>query len=71
MKQEFELIIHYDRIGGSDMYNAHTVGKLVRCKDCECHGTCRYEQHLGLDGYCSKGERKDEVLTYTINAGEV
>lgn len=32
--------------------------KVVRCKDCQCHGTCRYEQYLGLDGYCSKGEKE-------------
>lgn len=35
------------------------VVKVVRCKDCLIHGLCRFEQGLGLDGFCSKGERKD------------
>lgn len=36
------------------------VVEVVRCKDCLVHGLCRFEQGLGLDGFCSKGERKDE-----------
>lgn len=35
------------------------VVEVVRCKDCLIHGVCRFEQGLGLDGFCSKGERKD------------
>ena len=35
------------------------VVEVVRCKDCLIHGLCRFEQGLGLDGFCSKGERKD------------
>lgn len=30
----------------------------IRCKDCYWHGTCKYEQYLGLEGYCSKAEEK-------------
>lgn len=37
--------------------------EVVRCRDCEWHDKCRYEQHLGLEGFCSKGERReDEAL---------
>ena len=70
---EFDLIIHYDRIGESDMYNCHTVGKLVRCKDCKWYsqfismtgkllseGRCEYHSnYFAEDDYCSKGERKE------------
>lgn len=46
---------------------AEEVGELVRCKDCKfyyrmtaetgiCELACR---HLGNDGFCSEGERKD------------
>lgn len=31
---------------------------VVRCGDCVCHSTCRHEQYLGLNGFCSYGERK-------------
>ena len=31
---------------------------IIRCKDCYWHGTCKYEQYLGLEGYCSKAEEK-------------
>lgn len=32
--------------------------ELIKCKDCYLHGTCKYEQYLGLEGYCSRGEKK-------------
>jgi len=34
--------------------------EIIRCKDCLMHGVCRYEQYLGLDGYCSKAERRTD-----------
>ena len=33
---------------------------VTRCKDCFWHQKCIYEQGLGLDGFCSKGEPKEE-----------
>lgn len=37
--------------------------EIIRCKDCLMHGVCRFEQGLGLDGYCSQAERRtDERL---------
>ena len=33
--------------------------EIVRCKDCLMHGVCRFEQGLGLDGYCSQAERSE------------
>ena len=33
---------------------------ITRCVDCCRHQNCLYEQHLGLDGFCSKGEPKEE-----------
>ena len=32
--------------------------EIIRCKDCLMHGFCRFEQGLGLDGYCSHAERR-------------
>ena len=32
--------------------------EIIRCKDCLIHGICRLEQWLGLDGYCSRAERR-------------
>ena len=34
--------------------------QVVRCKDCVSHNFCKFEQHLGLDGFCSYGERKED-----------
>lgn len=34
--------------------------EIIRCKDCLMHGVCRFEQGLGLDGYCSQAERREE-----------
>ena len=34
--------------------------EIIRCKECLMHGVCRFEQGLGLDGYCSKAERRTE-----------
>ena len=43
--------------------------EVVRCKDCIIHGLCRFEQGLGLDGFCSKGERKDDCSKGRRNDG--
>ena len=34
--------------------------EIIRCKDCLVHGIYRFEQGLGLDGYCSKAERRKD-----------
>lgn len=34
--------------------------EIIRCKECLMHGVCRFEQGLGLDGYCSQAERRTE-----------
>lgn len=34
--------------------------EIIRCKDCLVHGVCRFEQALGLDGYCSHAERRQK-----------
>lgn len=33
-------------------------GEIVRCKECRWGHLCVTGQHLGLDGFCSKGERE-------------
>ena len=32
--------------------------ELVRCRECRWGHLCVTGQHLGLDGFCSKGERE-------------
>ena len=34
--------------------------EIIRCKECLMHGVCRFEQGLGLDGYCSQAERRTD-----------
>ena len=34
--------------------------EIIRCKECIRHGGCRYEQLLGLNGYCSQAERRTD-----------
>lgn len=33
-------------------------GEIVRCKECRWGPICMIGQNLGLDGFCSKGERE-------------
>lgn len=49
-----DIIVDVDREPTAD------VVKVVRCKDCLLHGVCRFEQGLGLNGFCSQGERREE-----------
>ena len=37
---------------------AADVVEVIRCKDCMVLQNCRFAQGLGLDGYCSQGERR-------------
>ena len=34
--------------------------EVVRCKDCVSHNLCKFEQYLGLDGFCSYGGSKED-----------
>ncbi len=33
--------------------------EVVRCDNCRIQQQCKIAQYLGLDGYCSYGERRD------------
>lgn len=46
----------YDVVDGMSTVDAEPV---VRCKDCVVQRTCRFAQWLGMNGYCSYGERMD------------
>lgn len=48
-----EQIVDFDENG-----NGIITGDLVRCRECRLRPICRIGQHLGLDGFCSKGERE-------------
>ena len=32
---------------------------VVHCKDCDMLQDCKFGQYLGLEGYCSRGEKHD------------
>ena len=51
-----EDILALDEIQHAPTVDAEVV---VRCKDCSQIQHCKFGQHLGLDGYCSLGERED------------
>lgn len=36
--------------------------EIIRCKECLMHGVCRFEQGLGLDGYCSQAKRRTDEI---------
>ena len=48
-----EQIVDFDENGEGVI-----TGDLVRCKECRWGHLCVIGQHLGLDGFCSKGERE-------------
>lgn len=37
---------------------AADVAPVVRCKDCKWANLCNLGQRLGLNGFCSEGERR-------------
>lgn len=45
-----------------DIDDAPTIDavEVVRCKECRWGHLCVFGQHLGLDGFCSKGDRKEQ-----------
>ena len=56
-----DTIYHYE----SDGLNVTiTMTELVRCKDCKWIDLCKdpeYYEYKGANGFCSKGERKEDV----------
>ena len=36
------------------------VAKVVRCKDCEAYDEYTFCEHMGMNGFCSYGERKSK-----------
>lgn len=37
-----------------------SAAEVVRCKDCMMLQFCRFAQGLGLNGFCSQGERRED-----------
>ena len=33
--------------------------EVIRCKECGKKPTCKHTRSLGINGYCSEGERKE------------
>ena len=64
MAKYIELIDKYKvvRSDDDDTPTSYTwvdnTGEIVRCRECRWGHLCVFGQHLGLDGFCSKGERE-------------
>ena len=57
----FEVIMRIDYAaskGPEVVCHAEKVQDLVRCRECRWGHLCVMGQHLGLDGFCSKGEQE-------------
>ena len=61
-KDEWHMTQYGEFVELADIETAPTVDavEVVRCKDCDMHNKCRFEQGLGMDGFCSQGERRDD-----------
>lgn len=56
-----KVMNHAFEVAASCVYNLPSAEpEIIRCKDCLIHGVCRFEQGLGLDGYCSQAERRTD-----------
>lgn len=53
----YEALSEAIRVLNAQKDKVHYV-KIVRCRECRWGHLCVMGQHLGLDGFCSKGERK-------------
>ena len=62
IKQQLLELGFYPAIVKGVLESAPTVDavQVVRCKDCVSHNFCKFEQYLGLDGFCSYGGRKED-----------
>ena len=64
MSKYIELIDKYRIEQGKGDYNppsyvwVDNTGEIVRCKECRWGPICMIGRNLGLDGFCSKGERE-------------
>lgn len=55
--QELYLPIHFKQLL-EELPSVQT--EIIRCKDCVWNRVCRFGQYLGLNGYCSKAERRED-----------
>ena len=66
-KDELIAALKYDRAQYDNGYadgRAARDAEIIRCKDCKWIDLCKDPEHYeykGANGFCSKGERKDEV----------
>ena len=54
----------YRSIASKECLPAADVVEVVRCGNCAVLQICRFAQGLGLDGYCSQGERRTDETDY-------
>ena len=52
--RQIEILGHIESMPTAD------VVEVVRCENCFWHNNCLYEQQLGLNGFCSYGERRED-----------
>ena len=56
-KPYYEALSEAIRVLSAQKDKSH-YAKIVRCRECRWGHLCVTGQHLGLDGFCSKGERE-------------
>lgn len=56
-KEELEKALRYDRAQYCKGYS-DAMSELVRCKECIHKKDCNHTRALGINGYCSEGERQ-------------
>ena len=65
-----------EQIQKDDLYSVEIrrtvkIERLVRCRECRWGHLCVMGQHLGLDGFCSKGEREAQIIkSVTMREGD-
>lgn len=59
---EYEIGVHVGlTLAHGMVLNAPVIDavEVIRCKDCGRKPTCKHTRSLGINGYCSEGERKE------------
>ena len=60
---EFAVLCPLDEVTGVvDACPTVDAEVVVRCKDCDQVQHCKFGQYLGLDGYCSLGEKRTATM---------
>lgn len=57
--EAYKIVLHYGSYAASAKIADLPSIDLVRCRECVDRQFCKIAQHLGQDGFCSRGERSE------------